>query len=101
MVTQLRQFKKQYREQYYEQLENEKKLIEKHDSLVMLDHRVRKMQHQIKEHSEGTKPKSDKNDEDSSDEYASHTMIQLKDEIDICKQQRSQEERSIKQRLLE
>ena len=34
MQQQLRQFKKQYRELYYEQLENDKQLIEKHEGVV-------------------------------------------------------------------
>lgn len=47
MQQQLRIFKKQYREIYYEQLEKDKQLIDKHESLVKLDHKVRKMQKQL------------------------------------------------------
>ena len=34
MNDQLRSYKKQYRQIYYEQVEDEKKLIQKHDNLV-------------------------------------------------------------------
>ncbi|CDW80803.1 UNKNOWN [Stylonychia lemnae] len=98
MVTQLRSLKKQYREIYYEQLENDKVLIEKHDGLVQMDHRVRKMQHQIKEQTEGLKTKKDKSDQDLQD-ISSSTLNKLKDEIDKCKQNHLQEERTLKQSL--
>ena len=43
MVNELRISKKQYRETYYEQLDNDKIMIEKHEALVKQDMKVRKM----------------------------------------------------------
>ena len=46
----MRVLKKQYRELYYEQMEKDKQLIERHDQMVTLDKKVKKMQKQIKLH---------------------------------------------------
>ena len=44
MNEQLRIFKKEYRELYYQQIESNKQLIDKHDSVMALDAKVKKMQ---------------------------------------------------------
>ena len=51
MAAELRLCKKQYREAYYAQVDNDKRLIERHDALLRLDSRVRKMQAQLKQQS--------------------------------------------------
>lgn len=53
MAAKLREYKKHYREVYYEQIGNDRTLIEKHDQLVRLDKKVKKMQQQIKDHQDG------------------------------------------------
>eukprot|EP00347_Sterkiella_histriomuscorum_P021818 403332657 len=105
MAQQLRQYKKQYREIYYEQIDNDKQLIDKHDTLVMLDHKVRKMQHQIKDQAESGKQKAyaigDLKIITEQDTFSSQALQLLRKEIDTCKKDRIQEEKSLKQKLHE
>ena len=111
----MRQFKRQYRELYYEQLENDKHLIEKHEGVVQLDHKVRKMKHQLEE--QQVKEEQAKGNSDNANFIANKLKMQraqekdskrnqqalerLKQEIEETSQQRTQEKRILKKKLVQ
>jgi len=98
MAHELRHCKKQYREIYYAQIENDKLLIERHDALRRLDGRVRKMQRQLKHHVEGKRPKSPVEEEDV---VTAGLLQRLQQEIEQQRQARAQGEKELRFQLVE
>ena len=82
MNAEYKKCKNMYREMNNELVEKDKQLIDRHDVVVQLDQKVRKMHAQIKEHNEGgDSNKSNKKGGQDQENINSDQLSKLRDEI--------------------